>query len=148
MRCTDALEHMAALPDGRRLADHPELSAHLEACPSCGGEWRRHLALLEALGSPPALPPFPDLSPAVLSRLDRRGPLGSEGFRRMAIAALALLALLLGYLWGAAAGGASSSPQDSVTATYQEALSGLPSGSAEVAYLGGAAQSAAYRSSP
>lgn len=133
MRCSDCRDRMARITDGSRLQADADLSAHLGACPACHGEWRRHVALLELLASPPSLPEFGDTAPAVLSQLGARARRPAY-WQWAAAAAMALAALSLGFLFGSAGAGASSAPQ-SMAATYQAAFTGQAATSPELAYL-------------
>lgn len=147
MRCAVAREHMATLTDLRLLAGHPDLAAHLDRCPACAGVWRRHAALLDALTTPPALPEFDDLIPRVLAALDAPKARTAASWQWAAAAALAAAALVLGFLIGTLSQTSPSGVQ-SMGATYQEALSTVPSGPAEAAYFESGVLPASSRSTP
>lgn len=133
MRCSDGRERMARITDASRLPADTDLSAHLETCPACHEEWRRHRALLETLASPLPLPEFGDLAPAVLACLSG-GRARRAYWQWAAAAAMALAAMALGFLFGSAGAGVSSAPQ-SMAATYQAAFTGQAATSPELAYL-------------
>ncbi len=147
MRCATARARMAEIADTPHLAGDPELSDHLEGCPECAAAWRLHAAILRDLAAPPALPPFPDLAPRVLGALDAHPSRRSPAWQWAAAAALALVALFLGFLIGRASAGPAPSP-DTMAATYLQALTASSSPAAEVAYLESGGRSAAARSAP
>jgi len=134
MRCDKARERIARQSSPAQLAGDRELASHLEACQSCAGEWRIHLALLAELESAPSAPPFPDLSPRVLSALDAPRGGSSRALQWAAAAAFAVLALALGFLFGSVSV-TQAAPPESMAATYQRAITTLPSNPAELASL-------------
>ena len=136
MRCTRAAQLMALAGTESELEADSALAAHVAECLSCAREWRRHLALLAALDRPAALPEFPDLAPAVLDRIPSGTPFWWMARRWTAAAALAFLMLATGYMVGARLLDRAPSP-NAISDTYQQAFSGLSSGSVENAYLAG-----------
>jgi hypothetical protein len=104
--------------------------------------------MLAALAAPSEMPVFEDLAPMVLDRLGAGRACRPAAWRRAALAAMALAALALGYLIGMQAAGTTA---DGMAATYQEAFTTLPTGSADLAYFdvsGSAPPPSPLRSSP
>ncbi len=132
MRCSHAKACVSRLTSGSDLDRHPELAEHLGSCPACAQVWQRQKGLLEALAEPPELPSFGDLAPMVLARLDAGPAVRPAGWRWAALAAMALVALTLGYFIGMQTTG---TPADGMAATYQEAFTTLPTASADLAYF-------------
>ncbi len=145
MRCSAALERIASLPRVEDLERDPELSAHLAGCEACARASEEHRALLDLLGTPGDLPPFGDLAPAVLERIEGP-PVRRWRWQWAAAAAMAVIALALGYLFGQVSNAAAPA-SDSMAATYQAAITGQSAGSAELAYLE-AGSAASPRSAP
>lgn len=139
MRCRAALERIASISVLEDLERDPDLAAHIAGCGACAQAEKEHRALLDLLEGPGELPAFDDLAPAVLARIE--GPQARRWrWQWAAAAAMAVIALALGYLFGQVSSSAAL-PSDSMAATYQAAITGQSSGSAELAYLeaGGAA---------
>jgi hypothetical protein len=134
MRCSVARERITRVGHRQNLSGEPSLASHLEACPRCAEVLGHHLLLIAALGAHAPLPDFRDLGPLVVSRLDGSRSLKSSGWRSTAVAALAAVALTLGYLFGQMSAGGHPSA-DSMAATYQAALTGLSASSTELALL-------------
>ena len=150
MRCSRFHERMARLTRGEDLAGTPDLAAHLETCPRCSNIWRLHLALLTELGASWPAPDFLDITPRVLAGLDAQRPDRGAAWRWAMAASFAIAALALGYLFGIQSADMTA-PESAMATTYQEALTVLPPGSAEVAYLDpgqGPAPSSPARSAP
>ncbi len=145
MRCRAALERIASISALEDLERDPDLAAHIAGCGACARAEKEHRDLLGLLEDPGGLPAFGDLAPAVLERID--GPPARRWrWQWAAAAAMAVIALALGYLFGQVSD-AASPPSDSMAATYQAAITGQSSGSAELAYLEAGA-SASTRSAP
>lgn len=154
MRCSLAKACVSRMTTESDLCRCPELAEHLNSCAGCGDVWRLHRAMLTALAAPPDVPPFGDLAPAILGKLDARPSMHPAAWMRpaawrwAALAAMALAALALGYLIGMQPAGANA---EGMAATYQEALTTLPTASADLAYLdlsGNAATPSPARSAP
>jgi hypothetical protein len=104
--------------------------------------------MLAALAEPSELPVFEDLAPMVLDRLDAGPAVRQAEWRWAVLAAMALVALALGYLIGMQTTGTNA---DGMAATYQEAFTTLPTASADLAYFdvsGSAPAPSPVRSSP
>lgn len=139
MNCPKARERMTRLTREAGLADEPALAGHLERCASCGRAWRDHFRLLSTLDQPAPLPEFPDIAPRVLAALDRSHDSRTFEWRWAAAAVFLLASLTLGYLLGALSAGSPSPPQ-TMTSTYQEALSASVAGPGEFAFAEGGAR--------
>jgi len=136
MRCRAARKRISALGGPAYGALDSALSDHLSSCSGCAEEYRRHVALLGYLASEMPVPPFRDLAPSVLAALPARRVAWGIAWRWGVAAVLVLGALSVGYLMGGYWFSPSSAPSSSgMASTYQEALSGLPSGSVEIAYV-------------
>ncbi len=136
MRCRAARKRISALGGPIDRALEPALSDHLSSCPGCAEEYRRHCALLARLADGMPLPPFRELAPSVLAALPVRRFAWDNAWRWGVAAALVLGALSVGYLMGGHWFSISPAPSPGgMASTYQEALSGLPSGSVEIAYV-------------
>ena len=136
MRCRAARKRISALGGPVHGALDPALSDHLSSCPGCAEEFRRHGVLLAQLAGGMPLPPFRDLAPSVLAALPARRVAWDLAWRWGVAAVLVVGALSLGYLMGGHWFSPSAAPSPGgMASTYQEALSGLPSGSVEIAYL-------------
>jgi hypothetical protein len=88
--------------------------------------------MLAALAAHSEMPVFKDLAPSVLDRLGAGASMRPAGWRWAAMAAMALVALALGYLIGMQTVGTTA---DGMAATYQEAFTILPTASADLAYF-------------
>lgn len=132
MRCSRAKACVSRLTSDSDLDRRPELAEHLGSCPTCAQVWRNQRSVLAALAEPPELPSFGDLAPVVLERLNAGPEAQSAGWRWAALAAMALVALALGYLIGMQTTGTAA---DGMAATYQEAITTLPTASADLAYF-------------
>lgn len=133
MRCHTALDRMASLDASERLIRDSDLTGHLKGCPACTEAWRLHRAVISLLSAPAPLPAFADLRPAILDRIDRLSA-QRHSWHRIAVAALAVAALALGYFFGQM-DEVASPVVDSMAATYQAALTAQATGTAELAYL-------------
>lgn len=136
MHCTRAREVIAGASVRRALEEDRELMLHVSGCPACEKELNRHVTLLEALAAADPPPLFRDLAPEIVGKLPAGNPLWWMARRWATAAALAMLTLATGYLMGARLLHRTA-PPNAITATYQEAFSGLSSGSVESAYLAG-----------
>jgi hypothetical protein len=135
VNCKEARDRMAKWGDETDLRSDAELASHAAECESCSEMLERHAALLDLLALPCDPPVFPDLTPAVLAAIDRRG--GRAPLRWALAAALALAALGVGYAAGLLTAPDVQPEKPTMAAAYGEALSGLPSGSLESVYAGG-----------
>jgi hypothetical protein len=134
MRCKMALAEISKLGRREELGLNPLLSEHVRKCPRCSKEWERQAALLDLLASEGPLPQFNDIVPRVMSRLGERPAARVRSWQWAAAAAIAVAALLLGYFLGLR-GSSLKENGGGAVAVYQEALSGMPSGSVELAAL-------------
>ena len=134
MRCKMALAEISKLGRREELGLNPFLSEHVRLCPRCSKEWERHGALLDMLASTAPLPAFNDILPGVMMCLREDQRPRSQSWQWAAAAAIAVAALLLGYFLGLH-GPSLKENGGGPAAAYQEALSGMPSGSVELAAL-------------
>lgn len=134
MRCKMALAEISKLGRKEGLGLNPLLSEHLRLCPKCSKEWERQAALLDLLASEGPLPQFNDILPRVMARLGERPAAEARSWQWAAAAAIAVAALLLGYFLGLR-GPSFKGNGGGPAAAYQEALSGMPSNSVELAAL-------------
>ncbi len=136
MRCRAARKRISALGGPVGGALDSVLLDHLSSCSGCAEEYRRHRVLLVRLADGMPLPPFRDLAPSVLAALPVRRIAWDNAWRWGVAAVLVLGALSAGYLMGGHWLSSSPAlPPAGMASTYQEALSGLPSGSVEIAYV-------------
>ena len=148
MRCSRAKACVSGLTSDSDLERRPELAKHLGSCPTCAQVWRSQRSMLVALADPSEVPVFGDLAPVVLERLNAGPAARPAGWRWAALAAMALVALALGYLIGIQT---TKTTADGMAATYQEAFTTLPTASADLAYFdlsGNAPSPSPVRSSP
>ncbi len=141
MNCSSARDRISRLTCKEDLTSEPGLASHVEGCSPCAHALQRHARLLSDLASPEPLPPFPDLAPRILARLDEPRVRRGTAWRWAAAAAFAVAALALGYIAGLRSTG-TAVPQESMAAAYQEAFATMPQGT-ELAYLEGAGMQAA-----
>ncbi len=133
MRCKVALQEISKLGRKEDLGLNPLLSDHIRLCPGCAGQWRSNAALLDMLALREEPVRFGDVTPGVMALIDDRRAAAAPRLRWAAAAAIALGALLLGYILGL--NGSSAPSGEGQAAAYKEALSGMPSGSVELAAL-------------
>lgn len=132
MRCSTARDRISRLTGDGEPTCEPALMSHVENCPRCALALRRHRQLLVELDSPGPLPDFSDVAPGVLARLGTRPVHTREVWRWAALAAMALAAMVLGYLIGLKT---PEAQPEGMAATYQEAFTESPSGSVNLTYF-------------
>ncbi len=134
MHCRKARAEISRLGRKDERGLNPGLFEHLRLCPECQREWGRHAALLGLLRASEPLPAFNDILSGVMMRLREGRRPRSQSWQWAAAAAIALAALLLGYFLGLRSASPAGNTEGQA-ATYREALSGMPSGSVELAAL-------------